>query len=360
MMAGGSPSTQAVVSIIVSALPAGFTSASFTLDFDTDPMKRQGAPYFYGMIPDDTSKRNIVLVCMMLQSALLLLVRSLAAAMLDEVNTKYFLLYTLIDHGAYWLYAFARNDAWSFLNVTGPGGMLACFFSRSLYKVIVDYTGLVQFRGPGIVGGVYFSLNMIMAFLVSFAAIYVYFEHFGEKAEGLTRGKAYKIAGSICGAWVLVTGLFLLLIKRKYVSTFTSTQTGNEWVQDLFLKGETDAVKIGIFVMNPRCWDSIRPQVRGWLAGNWDRWEAEKPVWFDDVFLASVDDDMMPAEALKRLRQKGSGERRRSSFAERMGAGSVRERMGSATVVPEVGGDIEAGGSSAGGSAALPAAPAAA
>jgi hypothetical protein len=322
------------MSIIISALSAGFTSASYTFDYDVNPTKRIETPDFYGMIPDDSTKRAIVFGCMLLQSALLLLIRGLAAAMLLEVGAVYFFYYTLIDHGAYWLNAFARNDAWLYINVTGPGGVFVTILGRTVNKVIIDYTGLLQFRGSGVVGGIYFSVNMVMAFVASFVAIYVYFEHFGEAGRGLTRELTYTIAGSIFGTWLLVSGLFLFKIERKYVSTFTSTQTGNEWVQEYFLRGETDAVKIQILTLNPRCWDSIRPQVRGWLAESWDTWEAEEPVWFDDLFLATVDDDMMPADTLKGLKQKGGGTRRRSSFAERMG-GSVRERRGSATVVPE-------------------------
>jgi hypothetical protein len=79
---------------------------------------------------------------------------------------------------------------------------------------------------------------------------------------------------------------------------------------------------------------------------NWDTWEAEKPIWFDDVWLSYVDDDMMPAEALKRLRQKGGGTRRRSSLGDAIG-GSVREGRGGATVLPAPAEeeDVEAGAS---------------
>ena len=108
--------------------------------------------------------------------------------------------------------------------------------------------------------------------------------------------------------------VFLSFIKKKYIGTFFSTQTGNEWVQSLFLEGATDQIKAGILNRNPHCWKSIRPQVRVWLLENWERWEDEKQEWFDEVFMSWVDDDMMPPEVLMRLRQKGGGSRRRSSI----------------------------------------------
>ena len=83
---GQQPTTAAFISILISALTTGFTSAIFTFDFDCDPVKRAETPDFYGMVPDEPLLRTIVFICLLLQSALLLLVRSLGAAMLIEVE----------------------------------------------------------------------------------------------------------------------------------------------------------------------------------------------------------------------------------------------------------------------------------
>jgi hypothetical protein len=349
--AGTLPSSAALISVIISALSTGFTSAIFTFDYDVDPAGRAMDPDFYGMIPDGSLGRTIVFVCLVLQSALLLLIRSLGAAMLMEIGELYFLGYMTLDHGLFWVNLFARNDALVFLGSSSDNCahiIIGTFLVRTAFKVIVDYTGLVQFRGPGLVGGAYFSVNMVMAFVVSFASIYMYFERFegeveeddlndaGDDADdsiGLEKEAVLSIAITVSVAWLLVTGLILLLIKRKYARTFFSTQTTREWVMDYFLKGETDEVKSQIVRNNPRCWTAIRPQVRAWLLENWGAWETDKPVWFDDVWMSFVDDDMMPAWALKRLRQKGGGMRRRSSLGDAMG-GSVRERRGSTAVAP--------------------------
>jgi hypothetical protein len=365
-----------LISIAISALSTGFTAAVFTFDFDVDPGRRKATPNFYGMVPDEPTGRTSVFVCLMLNTTLLLLIRSLGAAMIIAVSGRYFFVYTAIDHGIFWLKLLATNDAWLFLNFQGPSSIPIMIRTKTAFKVILDYTGLVQFRGPGVVGGLYYSFSTAMAFVASFVFIHMYFKRGGEddigeeqeddealeedggfdEGAGLNEKTVFTIAASISGAWALVFGLLLCTIKRKYVKTFTSTQTSHAWVKEFFLEGATDEVKSQIVEYNPRCWWSIRPQVREWLAENWDRWEVEKPDWFNDVWLSSVDDDMMPADALRRLRQKGGGTRRRSTFAERMG-GSVRERRESASVVPAVDGDIEAGGISAGDSAASPASP---
>ena len=54
---------------------------------------------------------------------------------------------------------------------------------------------------------------------------------------------AYQIAMGISGAWLVASGILLSVIKKKYIGTFFSTQTGNEWVQSQFLEGKTDISK---------------------------------------------------------------------------------------------------------------------
>ena len=163
--------------------------------------------------------------------------------MLIEVDKRFFAIYSILDHLLHWLYNFARNDTWVFINITGPGDVLVSFLTRIASKVVVDFTGLVQFRGPGMMGGIYWSLSMVMSFVASFVAIYLYFERYEKKYAGLKRDMAYQIATGISGAWLVASGILLSVIKKKYIGTFFSTQTGNEWVQSQFLEGKTDISK---------------------------------------------------------------------------------------------------------------------
>ncbi|GMH63534.1 hypothetical protein TrLO_g16001 [Triparma laevis f. longispina] len=54
---GGSVSTTAYASILVSLLTSGFVSATVSYDKDTDPNGRAFNPDFYGYVPDDARKR---------------------------------------------------------------------------------------------------------------------------------------------------------------------------------------------------------------------------------------------------------------------------------------------------------------
>ena len=87
----------------------------------------------------------------------------------------------------------------------------------------------------------------------------------------------------------------------------------------MFRTGKNDFEKSQIVTNNKRQWTSIRGEVAEWLDQNWDKWERDKPDWFNALFIASVDDDIMPARVLARLKQEAEGgKRRRSSFMERV------------------------------------------
>jgi hypothetical protein len=159
----GGASSSSITSLLISALSTGYSSATITWDFDTGNQRRRDEPEFYGMIPDGL-RGNVVFLCMILNSAMLLLVRSLSYAMLMLANPAYVLYYALGDSSFFFLQKAARGDIKYFANVDGLAGLLLFdFLIQFITKTIVDFTGLVQFRGPGILGGAYWSGSMVCA-----------------------------------------------------------------------------------------------------------------------------------------------------------------------------------------------------
>jgi len=206
--------------------------------------------------------------------------------------------------------------------------MAASLMGRVCMKVITDYTGVVQFRGSGELGGAYWTFNMLMAIAATFASVHFHFKSL-EKGEAISEGTAWTAANVLGGAWVAVFLAFLVLMKKKYRVTFFSLQTGNDYFQNYFLKTEnTDERRASIVKKNRRLWQSTRPLVREWLMENWPRWVEEKPEWFNQVFISKVDDDLLPTEVLEQQNQMGGGSRRRSSITDVMG--------GNAQVAPEL------------------------
>jgi len=105
----------------------------------------------------------------------------------------------------------------------------------------------------------------------------------------------WTLVGAASDAWVLTFGLFLLLMKKEYRSTFWSTRMGKEWVMDFFLKGENDEAKQNVFGCNKKQWWAIREDVQEWVQVNWWKWEEEKPLWKTEAWLAEVPSDSYPS-----------------------------------------------------------------
>jgi hypothetical protein len=154
---------------------------------------------------------------------------------------------------------------------------------------------------------------------------------------------AWTIVGGLSGLFVSFQTCFLLLMKREYVTTFFSSQTGHAWVKAMFLDGTDDRQKIRALRKNKKLWLSIRDDVKAWTMENWERWEEEKPEWFNDAWKAGVDDSMIPPASLRKLNGGGS-ERRRSSLGDILGVGA---RV--APIAPVGGGKAEPVGGGYGG-----------
>jgi hypothetical protein len=89
------------VSLIVSALTTGYASATISYDFDTDPVKREQVPDFYGYAPANPTKRSIIFVSMTLFSACMLVMRCMTIVVLGLLGGKWVSLYVGADLGLY-------------------------------------------------------------------------------------------------------------------------------------------------------------------------------------------------------------------------------------------------------------------
>jgi len=148
-------------------------------------------------------------------------------------------------------------------------------------------------------GGLVWTMNMFLALLASFASVFVYYADNGEEVELITTGQnstafeieervAWTLVGSLSGAWVVVFGVFLLLMKKEYRRTFFTTRTGKQWTMDFFLEDTEDAVKKNVVGHNKAQWRAIRSDVKEWVQANWWRWKEEKPEWFDLAWQSKV------------------------------------------------------------------------
>jgi hypothetical protein len=247
------------------------------------------------------------------------------------VGEKYFIRYFACDLGFYMVQKILRGDFYHWLPIDGIFSVFVSFLWRLIGKTIVDYTGVVQMRAAGELGGIYWTGNMLLAVLSPIAVVTFYYANAEPLHHVLEEKTAWLMVRSLCGAWLVFFLLFLKLMKKEYRTTFLSLETGNDWAMSFFLKGDTDVKRVKPLRLNKNKWKKIRPDVRDFVVENWERWEEEKPDWFTEVWKSRIPDDWLSAAELRRQRVVGGGQRRRSSLVQLMGE-SVRRV--SAAVAP--------------------------
>ena len=141
----------ALVSIAISALTTGFTSALISFDKDVDVLGRKNQPAFYGYIPDDYASRGRCFVLMTMMSTLHNLSRSVGCALLAvSLSGKVTLLYFVIGEITIYilLLKIGRRDFFYWLRLEGFLAFFLAFFNRIVIKIIVDFSGCLLMRHP--------------------------------------------------------------------------------------------------------------------------------------------------------------------------------------------------------------------
>ena len=164
-------------------------------------------------------------------------------------------------------------------------------------------------------GGFAYSLNVPQTVIGSFVAVYLYTTRY-ELAEGevhLDPRTLYGGFGALATVAVLSATVGLLLMKRKYWSTFISFQTGWELNQAYFFANEgNDRNRVAIFDTHLSHWKSIVPQVQAWTKANWGKWEETKPAWWTDSQKRMIPAEFYPeTEEVRELRPSTIGEQLR-------------------------------------------------
>jgi hypothetical protein len=242
---------------------------------------------------------------MLINSALLVSLRSFTSALLALVKWKYLIGYLLADLAIYFAQSYARGDYECWLPVYGKTGIVISFLLRAGAKAVSDYTGVIQFRHPSMLGGVYWTWSMILGLVSSYLATYLYFDNVAASEVTLDESLAWKAVMALSGGWVFTFGVILLLMKRKYIVTFFSLKTGKQNSIDRF-KSKDDAIKATIINRNRNHWKTIENDVKIWVQENWDRWEIEKPPFFNDVWKSKLDISWLSTAELKRQNVSGS------------------------------------------------------
>jgi hypothetical protein len=100
---------------------------------------------------------------MIINGALLLLVRSVSLALLAMVGSQWVLVYLVSDMGFYFTYKILRRDFWHWIPLEGAAELVVTVMERLVVKVLVSFTGVLQLRAAGEMGGCYWTFEMVRA-----------------------------------------------------------------------------------------------------------------------------------------------------------------------------------------------------
>jgi hypothetical protein len=121
----------------------------------------------------------------------------------------------------------------------------------------------------------------------------------------------FTLVVTLAVALLLAVAGLSLTIKREYLRTFMSLQTGCAYAQSYFLDNEgDDAKRVEIFFFSERQWRAIRDRVREWVLGAYAVWKALMPSWFTTDLQARIPDEFMPAQTVHELNAQVPGGRR--------------------------------------------------
>jgi hypothetical protein len=289
--------TSAWVSLSVSAITTGFASATISYDWDTDPVKREQVPDFYGYVPANPTKRSIVFGAMMFFSACMLVIRCMTIVVLGLLGSRWVTLYIGADLGLYLLVKIFRGDFWYWIPVGGNVEVVNSIVCRVLVKVVTDFTSIVQFRHPNEVGGMYWMFGFVLT--MGSLPVAITLAGRGDVADKVLRF-AWRVVGIFIPCIVVLFAVFFFNIEKKYRGTFWSFQRGKDLTVKNFQEG-SDAVKAKYtFKYSKHHWEANEEEVKAWVEANWVRWEEEKPEWFDDAMRARVPVEYIPGAASRR------------------------------------------------------------
>ena len=112
----------------------------------------------------------------------------------------------------------------------------------------------------------------------------------------------FATVGALAAVWLVAAVGLSLTVKRQYLHTFVSPQTGYADTQSIFLDHQgDDARRVIIFLMNERHWQAIRDRVRQWVLSVYATWQALLPAFFTADLQARIPDDFMPAQVVQDL-----------------------------------------------------------
>jgi hypothetical protein len=272
----------------------------------------------------------------MLFSAGMLVTRCMTIVVLGLLGGKWVSLYVGADLGLYLLLKVLRGDFWYWMPFGGNAEIVSSIVTRVLFKVVTDFTSIVQFRHPYDVGGAYWLFGLVLT--IGSLPIAIILAEIGDVNKERLK-LAWAVVILVIPFTMLCFAAFVLNTEKKYWITFYSLERGKDLTVKGFKEAKNDKLKASkAFSHSRKHLITIKEEVRAWVKANWEQWEEEKPEWFDDAMRARVPVEYIPKSGDARMRESV---RRASVDAEAEGglAGAFRASIRRASGGGADGGD---------------------
>jgi hypothetical protein len=190
-----------------------------------------------------------------------------------------------------------RGDFWYWIRLGGNAEILVSIVARVLVKVVTDFTSIVHFRHPFELGATFWMFGFLLT--MGSLPVAIILAQKGDVSEEQLK-IAWEVVG-LCTPLSLVCFMaFFKYIEREYWGTFISFERGKDLTVRKFKEG-SEVVKVDAALdTSEHHWKSIRAEIKDWVEANWERWEEEKPEWFDETMRARVPVEYIPTAAKKR------------------------------------------------------------
>jgi hypothetical protein len=157
-------------------------------------------------------------------------------------------------------------------------------FAHVVTKVVVDFTAWLSFRAPLVMGGGFFTINLVWNQLTTVVVAYAYISGAGSD-EDENRLESTVVVNVTLAANVMVLLSFtalIMVIESDFIKTFTSFATEADHSNHLFrLHTEPELKLASTILFTPeRNWFLFREELKEYIGARLKTWEGEKPLWY--------------------------------------------------------------------------------
>ena len=207
---------------------------------------------FYGYVPYDVKRKVGVFSSLFSLSAFNLCVRASSCILIYDTWGFHGVATILgTELLLYFVNKVLRQDFLYWTPVDGGLGIFIAVMTRTVIKILADWTALIHFRHPNEVGGAYFTASLGLTIVMGIVTAAQYQQEEGRFGEGFIF--ISMLIG--CIGMCLSYALLIICSNKSHRKSFISRITSSEAIQNSFKNQTEDEYKIYIFTYGRHKWE---------------------------------------------------------------------------------------------------------